>query len=65
MKVKLLSDELISVQPMSEKQYKKELERTEKELRYRNAVYNQTFIRRVLIEKYEQYSTTSLILYEG
>jgi hypothetical protein len=72
MKIKLLSDELVSVQPMSEKQYKKFLTESEKDLKYRKAVYQQTYIRRVLIEKckckhqpnWPYLNLTSLMLYE-
>ena len=58
-----LSMELISVQPLTGKGLVNRI----KEREYRTAVYEQTYIRRVLFEKYERHSLlepTSLRLYE-
>jgi len=55
--------ELLSVQAWPERQVTN-LKKEEKDREYRNAIYKQTYIRRVLFEKHEPYSITSLKLYE-
>lgn len=63
MSINTIAYELVPARPLTEKQ----LVNLVKERKYRNAVYEQTYIRRVLFEKYERHSLlepTSLRLYE-
>jgi len=60
MSMNTIAYELVSARPLTEKQ----LVNLKKDREYRNKVYEQTYIRRVLFEKYEPMGAPSLMLYE-